>query len=273
MARLVRWAVRGGAAAVAVVGLALAADPAAADVRVTPEQAVRGEAAMVTFRVAGDRHGAYTTKVELILPASAPIPEVYPMSVADWGPQVTMRSLATPLGGPHGGQITQVASAITWTRMASPGPVDVADLAVSMGPMPEVDRLLFSVTQTYSDGTVVFWGTPASAEPGNAEQGQVPVALTLVPAGGPSGAAAGGASPGGAAGADRTPDAAVGATTGMNGSVLLILGLIGVLGVGLAVLGWILRRERGVRAVTATPPSGAPETGAPRRRSAWRLHE
>ena len=188
-----RLAGRLGAAALAaglsgVLGL-VAGPSARADVVITPSQAVQGGTARLTFFVLDDRGNAYTTKVEVQLPAQAPIGEVDPLSVPGWAPLLTYRKLGTPVPGIHSARTTTVASAVTWTR--APGPVaagTVNELILSMGPLPKVDRLDFTVLQTYSDHAVRRWSTAG----GSTASGSAPTAgiradgvgpvLTLTPA-------------------------------------------------------------------------------------------
>src|SRR2546422_908007 len=58
--RATRWTL--GMVAATLVGMVLGAAPAAAEVTVTPSEAVRGDAAKLTFRVTEDRKPAYTTQ-------------------------------------------------------------------------------------------------------------------------------------------------------------------------------------------------------------------
>ncbi|GAB3979792.1 DUF1775 domain-containing protein [Plantactinospora veratri] len=225
--------------AATVAGTTLGAGAATADVTVTPGQAVQGEAAKLTFRVTEDRAPAYTTKVELSMPESAPVAETYPMSDPQWAPRMTMRKVDQTLGGIHHGRVTEVVASIVWTRAGAPaaggGP---AELVVSLGPMPQTDQMTFAVTQTYSDGHVTNWNQPPSAE---VPQPDFPApVLTLAPpaaATGPTaGAASGAAPPDGGVAAQDTDDPASGSlTTG------LVVGLI----LGLTVAAWLyLRRPR-----------------------------
>lgn len=177
----VRAALVGAMAAGALAGGLTFASPALADVTVTPAQAYRGDAARLTFRVPDERTGSYTTKVELRLPESTPIAEVYPMSVPDWGPSTTTRPLDEPLRGIHHGPVSEVTSTVTWVRTAPPATPAVAELVVSLGPMPEAEWLVFDVTQTYSDGTQVHWNTPPGAAVAGANPAPV-VALAAPPA-------------------------------------------------------------------------------------------
>ncbi|MGW4465209.1 DUF1775 domain-containing protein [Micromonospora sp. NPDC004704] len=235
--------VLGGGAAFAV--------PAAADVTVTPAQAYRGDAAKLTFRVPDERAGAYTTRVELRLPESAPVAEVYPMSVPDWGPTTTTRPLNQPLGGIHHGAVTEVTSAIIWTRTAPPAAPGVAELVVSLGPMPDTEQLVFDVTQTYSDGTQVRWSTP----PGSAAAagtGPAPVVALLAPAAPPP------AAPGAAADAeDGTGATASDDVATDRFSDVLRVGLLIALLVTAALAGAAIARRR------QPEPAPDPEPAAP----------
>jgi uncharacterized protein YcnI len=152
----------------AAVALALAGAPAAAaaDIVLEPPQAPRGSGIMLTFQIPEQSADAYTTELRLDLPADLPIAEVYPMSVDDWAPRITNRTLDEPLPGLHGGMMTEITESIVWQRVAA-APADVAPvrLSVSIGPLPDADRVDFTVTQTYSDGTQVRWGGPDGQRP------------------------------------------------------------------------------------------------------------
>jgi periplasmic copper chaperone A len=156
------------AGAVVVSALAFAA-PASADITVTPTQLtdtdsnsvtqaqpVQGEPARLAFTVTTSSRTASTTKVQVLLPADFPIPEVYPLSAPDWAPALTEKKLDNPVQGVHGTQIDQVVTAITWTTMpgraVKPGQSSV--LQVEAGPMPATDQIILKLVQTYSDGTV-----------------------------------------------------------------------------------------------------------------------
>jgi uncharacterized protein YcnI len=172
-----------GAALVGVLGV-VACPGARADVTITPSQAVQGAGTEVTFLVPDDRGKAYTTKVQVLLPAQAPIGEVDPMSVPGWAPVLTYHNVSQPVQGIHGGAITTIASAITWSRAGAPASAGAVNrLGISMGPLPRVDRLPFTVVQTYSDGIVRRWVAPSATTPtaGATKSGAGPV-LTLTPA-------------------------------------------------------------------------------------------
>ncbi|MEU5675379.1 DUF1775 domain-containing protein, partial [Micromonospora sp. NPDC047753] len=162
------------ATAVTAAGLLLWPGTAyAADVTTTPTEARQGEAVRLEFSVPEERAGTRTKQIEVRLPADAPIAEVYPMSVDGWAPRLSSRTLDKPLPGIHSSGVSTVTTAVTWVRVGAsdPGP---ARLALSMGPMPQAERLTFEVVQTYADGTVVRWADATGPH-------RAP-ALTLLPA-------------------------------------------------------------------------------------------
>ncbi|MFG1844997.1 YcnI family protein [Micromonospora carbonacea] len=248
-------------AAVAVVAATLgwAGTALAADVTSTPEQARQGDPVRLEIVVPEERPGARTERIELRLPAAAPVGEAYPMSVTGWAPLITTRKLAEPIPGIHGTTMDTVTASVVWTR-AKGAPAGPARLAVSMGPLPQAEKMVFEVVQTYSDGTVVRWADPA----GGARPAPV---LTLLPAaaGGHGGDGAAGAHGGGpsdttAAGEAPTPAVALsdGAAAGDRGmtDALLAAGLVAGLGGG-AALGWLATRwRRRTDQAAATTPDG-----------------
>ncbi|MFC4017839.1 DUF1775 domain-containing protein [Micromonospora sp. GCM10011542] len=264
----------GAVAALAAAGmLAWPGTAYAADVTTNPTQARQGDAVRLEFTVPEERAGATTRQIEVRLPADAPVAEVYPMSVTGWAPRISSRTLDRPVTGIHSSGVSTVTTAVTWIRVrdAAPGP---ARLALSMGPLPQADRLTFEVLQTYSDGTVVRWADATGAH-------RAPV-LTLLPAApGAAGAAgAAGHSGHGAPGADAANDSAAapgdaadapGGTGSPNDGVgnadgMLAAGLLAGLGGG-AAIGWLVsrwrRRDPAERAALAEVTGGADELPAP----------
>jgi hypothetical protein len=161
---------RAGVLAAAVAaGVLGAASPAAADVTVSPPSAPQGSGTDVTFKVTNTAKSAIT-KIKLVLPADLPVAEAYPLSVDDWAPLITNRSLDAPMEGIHGEAITESASDITWTAMPGKAlaPGRSTDLTVAMGPMPMSAGMSFVVQPTYAD--------PAKGAP------MPPVGITLSPA-------------------------------------------------------------------------------------------
>lgn len=257
----------------------------AADVTTTPTEARQGDAVRLEFSVPEERAGTKTTRIEVRLPADAPVAEVYPMSVDGWAPKISSRTLDKPVAGIHSSGVSTVTTAVTWVRVGA-GASGPARLALSMGPLPQAERLTFEVVQTYADGTVVRWADASGAH-------RAPV-LTLLPAAagaagpvghGGHGAPAADAGNGPAAGAQGADGASGGGDTAAGGSAeesgnadaMLAAGLLAGLGGG-AAIGWLVSRmrrrdpaERGALAAvtgaaetdTVTPASQPDGTDAP----------
>ncbi|MFF5053194.1 YcnI family protein [Micromonospora sp. NPDC000663] len=216
-----------------------------ADVTTTPSEARQGDAVRLEFSVPEERAGTTTRQIEVRLPADAPVAEVYPMSVDGWAPRISSRTLDKPVTGIHSSRVSTVTTAVTWVRVgqAAPGP---ARLALSMGPLPQADKLTFEVVQTYADGTVVRWTDADGAHPAPT--------LTLLPAAGAAGPVGHGGHGAPANGADTNADSNTGggtATDAAGGSgeeqgsadAMLGAGLLAGLGGGTAI-GWLVSRWR-----------------------------
>lgn len=216
------------AVATAVLGLA---GPASAHVTVNPKEATQGGYGRFAFRVPNESDTASTTKVEVNLPENAPVGSVSTMPVPGWTVAVEKRKVDPPIEV-HGSQLTEAVSKLTWTAAPSGGvkPGEFQEFPVSMGPLPQADRMVFKVLQTYSDGNVSRWieePTPGGEEPEN----PAPV-LTLTAA---SASASPAASAPAAAADDDDDDADTGAATAF-GVAGLVAGLAGLVLGGLAFL-------------------------------------
>ncbi|HWH00439.1 MAG TPA: YcnI family protein [Pilimelia sp.] len=166
-----------------LVGVSAVASPAAAHVTVSPKEATQGGYARVAFRVPNESDTASTTKLEVALPEQTPIASVSVQPVPGWTVKVDKGKPATPVKA-HGTEVTEVVTRITWTAAGgTPGvrPGEFQEFPVSLGPLPEVDRLVFKALQTYSDGTVVRW-IEEPADGGEHPEHPAPV-LTLTKAG------------------------------------------------------------------------------------------
>jgi uncharacterized protein YcnI len=226
----------------AVLTLAIAA-PASAHVTAKADNLTQGGYATVTFKVPNESDEASTTKLEVNLPADAPVASVSLRPVAGWTGVAVKTKLATPLEA-HGTQITETVSKITWTASGDaaikPGQFQTFD--VSMGPLPKVDQMVFKTLQTYSDGNVVRW-IDEPATDGTEPESPAPT-LKL---------AAAGAAPAAPAGAPAVEAAPAPVEEDGNGTVYGIAGI--VLGLAGLVLGLLAYRRAGQGApVTASTP-------------------
>ncbi|MBM0202315.1 YcnI family protein [Micromonospora sp. NPDC051227] len=173
------------AAATAVLGFA---GPASAHVTVNPKEATQGGYARVAFRVPNESDTASTIKLEVVLPENAPVGSVSTMPVPGWTVTTEKRKVDPPIEV-HGSQLTEAVSKITWTASGDAGvkPGQFQEFPVSMGPLPQVDSMVFKTLQTYSDGNISRWiDDPA---PGAEEPEHPAPVLTLAAAAAPSGSA------------------------------------------------------------------------------------
>ncbi|MCW6005598.1 YcnI family protein [Micromonospora sp. CPCC 205371] len=213
-----RLALVTGAVLIAVLGFAA---PAAAHVTVNPTEATQGGYARLAFRVPNESDTASTTKLEVVLPEDAPVASVSTMPVAGWTVAVEKRTVNPPVEV-HGSQVSEVVAKITWTAAAGGGvkPGEFQEFPVSMGPLPDVQRMVFKSLQTYSDGNISRWieePTEGAAEP---EQPAPVLALTAASASPAPAAAPGSSDPDSDSGALPITLAIIGLVAGLGGLVL-----------------------------------------------------
>ncbi|WFE34060.1 YcnI family protein [Micromonospora sp. WMMD975] len=211
------------AAAAAVLGLA---GPASAHVTINPKEGTQGGYGRFAFRVPNESDTASTVKVEVTLPDNAPVGSVSTMPVPGWTVAVEKRKVDPPLEV-HGSQLTEAVSKLTYTAAANGGvkPGEFQEFPVSMGPLPQVDTMVFKVLQTYSDGNVSRWieePAPGAEEPEN------PAPVLALAAAAP--ASAGASAPATAAAADDDDDddgdSGAGTAFGVAGLVAGLAGLV-----------------------------------------------
>jgi uncharacterized protein YcnI len=111
------------------------AGPASAHVTVQPGEAVQGSYTKLTFRVPNESDTAATVKLEVELPASIEGARTKP--VPGWTATVDGRTIRWAGGRVEPGQFQE--------------------FDISVGPLPEVDQLVFKAVQTYSDGSEARW--------------------------------------------------------------------------------------------------------------------
>ncbi|MGC4768702.1 YcnI family protein [Micromonospora sp. DT44] len=226
MTRLRRTASAAAALALTAVATAVLgfAGPASAHVTVNPKEATQGGYARVAFRVPNESDTASTTKLEVVLPENAPVGSVSTIPVPGWTVATEKRKVEPPIEV-HGSQLTEAVSKITWTATgdAAVKPGQFQEFGVSMGPLPQFDKMVFKTLQTYSDGNVSRWID--EPQPGGEEPDKPAPVLTLTAAA-PSASAA---APSAVAVADKDDDddENVGAAIGL-GVAGLVTGLAGL---------------------------------------------
>lgn len=147
-----------------VAGVLVAVVPALAayaHVSVSSPDATPGGFGKVVFRVPNESTTANTTAITVEIPADTPFPEVSVGALPGWTATTTTSPLPEPVEV-EGFTITEAVSSVTWTADGDGLPPEqFAEFQLSVGPFPEgVDEIVFTATQTYSDGEVVEWSDP-----------------------------------------------------------------------------------------------------------------
>jgi periplasmic copper chaperone A len=137
----------------------LGAGPAAAHVTVQPPTATQGGFSALTFRVPTERPDASTTRLEVTFPAEQPLAFFSVKPHAGWTYRVEKARLPEPLNVGDT-TVTEAVRKVTWTAAGAasaikPGEYD--EFSVSVGFLPEAERMVFKAVQTYDSGEVVRW--------------------------------------------------------------------------------------------------------------------
>jgi uncharacterized protein YcnI len=158
-----RLLARLGIVVATAVALALGVSPAAgAHVTVHADDAAQGGFAELAFRVPTESDTASTVKVQLAFPVDTPIADVSVLPHPGWTYQVTRSTAAVrdPHGHGHAAELAKAVSQIEWTasgRDSAVKPGEYELFRISAGPLPDTDRLVFKVVQTYDDGQQARW--------------------------------------------------------------------------------------------------------------------
>jgi uncharacterized protein YcnI len=148
-----------------LTGLAVAAPAAQAHVTLNPRSVTANSFARVDVRVPNERDEASTKTVVVSFPGgfySASTKRVW-----GWTAKVSMRKLATPIKSDDG-DITEEVSKVTWRPTSKAGwilPGQFEEFGLSMRiPNTPGSVLTFPARQIYSNGEVVKWNGPSTAE-------------------------------------------------------------------------------------------------------------
>jgi uncharacterized protein YcnI len=142
---------------VALIGLLATGGPAAAHVTVSGE-AAPGGFGRLAFRVPNESDTATTVKVEVFLSEKDAVTTVMTLPVPGWAASVQRKTLDKPVTTDHG-EVNQIVTSVSWTAAQTAAIKDgeFGEFAVSLGPVPRTDRMVFKALQTYSDGNMVRW--------------------------------------------------------------------------------------------------------------------
>ncbi|MFJ5175650.1 YcnI family protein [Streptomyces griseoviridis] len=227
---------RAGAVVVlAAAAVVAAAGAASAHVTVHPESYPEGATdGVLTFRVPNEEDTASTTEVRVFLPTDHPVLGVLVSPRDGWRAKVTTSKLRTPVKTDDG-TLTDAVSEITWTG-GRIGAGRYEDFDVAFGQLPDNARqLTFKTLQTYSDGRTVRWieeAAPGDDEPEN----PAPVLRLTAKSGAPGGTSAAGTTADGTATASGARSAASDSTARGLGVAGLVVGVLGLVAAGFAVL-------------------------------------
>lgn len=180
-----RFFARAGVVAVAAgVATLLGSGMASAHVtaKVLGEAAQQGGYSKITFRVPNEDDAAGTVKLEVKLPADAPITAARTRPMAGWTAKITKVTLDKPIKV-HGAEVKEAVSTVTWTAAAGTriAPGEFEEFELSVGPLPETEQLVMPAIQTYEGGEVVAWDQPPT-EDGSEPEHPAPV-IELAPEG------------------------------------------------------------------------------------------
>jgi len=246
-----RFIARAGVVAVAAgVATLLSGGLASAHVtaKILGEPAQQGGYTKITFRVPNEEPDAGTVKLELKLPADAPLTSARTKPMAGWTAKITKVTLDKPIKV-HGAEIKEAVSTVTWTASGTRiNPGEFQEFELSVGPLPEVDQLVIPAIQTYDNGVVANWDAPPVEEGAEEPEHPAPV-IALAPEGEDAhGAAAPEPENAAAESGGGTTEAAATSSTDDTARWLGGAGLVvGALGLGFGV-GATMRARRAVAA-------------------------
>jgi len=145
-----------GASVALLVGPLAGVALAHVEVTATPA-ATQGGSAALTFEVPSEKD-VPTISVQIALPTETPILDVTVPPIDGWELALTTAAAPAGLTGTDGQPVTEVVTAVVWTAIGvGIAPEQSVDFVIDAGRLPAVDRISFSVAQTYSDGSVVSW--------------------------------------------------------------------------------------------------------------------
>lgn len=153
---------------------------ASAHVSVNPEEAEKGGYAKVAFRVPNERPNAGTVQIKVTFPEQFPLSSVRTKPMPGWTAQV--EKVQIPPVEVEGAQVTEAVRSITWTAQPGTriGPNEFNEFEATLGTLPSnTDQLVLPTAQTYDNGEVVNWATPAPADPAQEPEHPAP-ALKLI---------------------------------------------------------------------------------------------
>jgi periplasmic copper chaperone A len=158
---LARLGVLSGAVLTALAVSIAVAVPASAHVSVSSTDASPGGYGKLTFRVPNESDTASTVAVRIQVPEESALASLRVQPVAGWTATLTESALSEPLES-SGEEVTSYVSVVEFRADDGGGtaPGEFQEFALSGGPFPDADELVFPAVQSYSDGTEAAWIEP-----------------------------------------------------------------------------------------------------------------
>ncbi len=143
--------------------------PAAAQAHISlhPNTIPAGAFVTLNVRVPGEQAGAYAYKIDMLVPPG--FPEIDTQNVPGWSVKETISKLVTPIQTDDG-PVSEEVSQIVWTGDRSRlgrlenGQFIQFPLSIAMPSNIAGQSLAFKTVQYYSNGKVIHWIGPPSAE-------------------------------------------------------------------------------------------------------------
>ncbi|WBB53525.1 YcnI family protein [Verrucosispora sp. WMMD573] len=210
------------AAAVALTGA-----PAAAHVTVSPSVTTAGSYTVLTFGVPHGCDTSATTKVSIKMPEQ--IVSVTPTVNSNWTVQKVMAELNPPVKDGHGNEITQRVTEVVYTAK-TPLPADLRDTFELSLKLPDAagETLAFPAVQTCEQGETPWVEMPAAGQ--DADELEHPAPAFVLTAKADAEGAEAAVQP-----VSQTTEEPAGGT-GVVGWIALVLGALGLVAGGLALL-------------------------------------
>ncbi|NGM15097.1 YcnI family protein [Verrucosispora sp. WMMA2044] len=222
-----RLAQAGALGVFTATAVALTGAPAAAHVTVSPSVTTAGSYTVLTFGVPHGCDKSATTKVSIKMPEQ--IVSVTPTVNSNWTVQKVMAELNPPVKDSHGNEITQRVTEVVYTAK-TPLPADLRDTFELSLKLPDAagETLAFPAVQTCEQGETPWVEMPAAGQ--DADELEHPAPTFVLTAKADADAEEAAVQP-----VSQTTEEPAGGT-GVVGWIALVLGALGLVAGGLALL-------------------------------------
>jgi uncharacterized protein YcnI len=145
-----------------IAALTVSVGVASAHVSVSSEDAAPGGFGTFTFLVPDESDTASTVAVRIQIPKAAAMASLRTQPIPGWTVTTTTAELPKPVKDDDGQEITSYVSVVEFRAADGGGirPGEFQQFALSGGPFPDAEQVVFPVVQSYSDGTESAWIEP-----------------------------------------------------------------------------------------------------------------